>query len=78
MMSSQMLLLSYKTYTISVKVSKFSPTSATVDSVKHEANWICPGCQQQNDRTKVLCRTKQCDYIHLIQHPTKCIQYAQL
>ena len=53
-------------------------TSATFDDLEHESNWICPACQQENDKSKVLCKTKECDYINLIKYPAKSIEYEEL
>lgn len=33
--------------------------------VEHKCNWICPSCQIENDKSRLLCNGKDCDYIHL-------------
>eukprot|EP01083_Nonionella_stella_P181214 648310_1 len=38
---------------------------STVDSeLEHEHNWICPQCQRENDKARLLCIHDQCDHIH--------------
>ena len=52
--------------------------SSKLVDIAHDKNWICPKCNKENDKTRLLCIHGQCDYTNIVQGQPNDIKYAQL